>query len=163
MSCAETTEPIDLPFGLCTLVSRRKHEFNRVRQMAPVCTISIIFARWRQCTQRYSAVSCAKMAEPISVPTWIGTLAPPGEYDWTVHLRPRCGLMSNYLDHLLLYACTLVYEVVENTSTRHRNGIPCVVVEKIMTRWREDGGIVVEKICNVDELSIKILAIYLQQ
>jgi len=30
------------------------------------------------------------------------TLAPPGEYDWTVHVRWRCGLMSNYFDHLLL-------------------------------------------------------------
>jgi len=30
------------------------------------------------------------------------TLAPPDEYCWTVHLRWRCGLMSNYFDHLLL-------------------------------------------------------------
>jgi len=30
------------------------------------------------------------------------TLAPPGEYYWTVRLRRRCGLMSNYFDHLLL-------------------------------------------------------------
>jgi len=26
---------------------------------------------------------------------------PPGEYDWTVRLQQRCGLMSNYFDHLL--------------------------------------------------------------
>jgi len=32
------------------------------------------------------------------------TLAPPGEYYWTVHLRRRCSLMSNYFDHLLI--CT---------------------------------------------------------
>ena len=31
-------------------------------------TSSIIFARWRQCTRRQSAVSCAKMAEPIDLP-----------------------------------------------------------------------------------------------
>jgi len=37
-----------------------------------------------------------------SVPTWEGTLAPPGEYDWTVCLRRRCGLMSNYFDHKLV-------------------------------------------------------------
>ena len=30
-----------------------------------------------------------------------GSLAPPGEYDWAAHLRQRCGLMSNYFDHLL--------------------------------------------------------------
>jgi len=30
------------------------------------------------------------------------TLAPPEEYDWTAHVWRRCGLMSNYFDHLLL-------------------------------------------------------------
>ena len=30
------------------------------------------------------------------------TLAPPGQCDWTVRVRRRCGLMSNYFDHLLL-------------------------------------------------------------
>ena len=30
----------------------------------------------------------------------VGTLVPPGEYDWTVRLRQWCGLMSNYFDHL---------------------------------------------------------------
>jgi len=36
------------------------------------------------------------------------TLAPPGEYDWTVHVRRRCGLMSNYFDHLLLLGSIVV-------------------------------------------------------
>jgi len=31
------------------------------------------------------------------------TLAPPGEYDCTVHVPRRCGLMSNYFDHLFTY------------------------------------------------------------
>jgi len=30
-------------------------------------------------------------------------LAPPEEYDWTVHVRRRCVLMSNYFDHLFLF------------------------------------------------------------
>jgi len=35
--------------------------------------------------------------------SWEGTLAQFGEYDWTyVRLRRRCGLMSNFFDHLLL-------------------------------------------------------------
>jgi len=35
------------------------------------------------------------------------TLAPPGEYDWTIHVWQRCGLTSNYFDHLLLlYYCS---------------------------------------------------------
>jgi len=62
-----------------------------------------------------TAVSCAKIAAIWVVdsswvkeaqvqsysPTWEGTLAPPGEYDWTVHVQRRCGLMSNYFDHVL--------------------------------------------------------------
>jgi len=39
----------------------------------------------------------------------------------------------------------LVYDVVEKTSTCHRRRIPCVIVEKITTRRREDGGVIVEK------------------
>ena len=30
------------------------------------------------------------------------TLAPPEEYDWTVHVWRQCNLMSNYFDHLLV-------------------------------------------------------------
>jgi len=39
VSCAEMAEPIDLPFGLWTLVGRRKHnlKFNRIRRVAPMC------------------------------------------------------------------------------------------------------------------------------
>ena len=37
VSCAEMAEPIDLPFGLWTRVGRRKHMFNHIRQVAPMC------------------------------------------------------------------------------------------------------------------------------
>jgi len=37
MSCAEMAELIDLPFGLWTRVDRRKHEFSRIHQVAPMC------------------------------------------------------------------------------------------------------------------------------
>jgi len=37
LSCAKTAELIDLPFGLLTRVCQRKHEFNRVRQVALMC------------------------------------------------------------------------------------------------------------------------------
>jgi len=37
MSSAETAELIDLPFGLWTRVDRRKHEFSRIHQVAPMC------------------------------------------------------------------------------------------------------------------------------
>jgi len=36
VSCAETAEPIDLPFGLWTRVGRGKHKFNHIRQVAPM-------------------------------------------------------------------------------------------------------------------------------
>jgi len=36
-SCAKTAEPIDLTFGLWTPVGRRKHKFNRICQVAPMC------------------------------------------------------------------------------------------------------------------------------
>jgi len=115
---------IDLPLGLWTRVGRRKHEFNHVCQVAPVCTISIVFASWHEYTQWQSAMSWAKMAEPINLLfglwTWVGqkkhkfkrvqkgTLAPPGKYDWTIHLQRRCRLMSYYVDHSLIVviACT---------------------------------------------------------
>ena len=58
--CAKTAEPIDWPFGFWTWVGRRKHKFNCIRQVAPVCTISIVFATWRQFTRQHSALSCAK-------------------------------------------------------------------------------------------------------
>jgi len=37
VSCAKMAEPIDLPFGLWTRVGRRKHKFNRIHQVAPIC------------------------------------------------------------------------------------------------------------------------------
>jgi len=46
VSCAKTAEPIHLPFGLWTWVCPRKCKFNCIRQVAPMCTRSIVFTRW---------------------------------------------------------------------------------------------------------------------
>jgi len=46
------------------------------------------------------------------VPSWEGSLLLPCEYDWTVHLRQRCGLMSNYFDHLLLLLLSISNNVL---------------------------------------------------
>jgi len=43
---------------------------------------------------------------------WMRTMAPPGEYDWTVHLRRRFGLLSNYFDHLLLGSIVVLRPIV---------------------------------------------------
>jgi len=53
-----------------------------------------------------------------NVPRWKGTLAPPGEYDWTVRLRRRCGLTSNYLDHLFQLAVEMFKSLQMRTSLR---------------------------------------------
>jgi len=37
-----------------------------------------------------------------NLPIREGTLMPQGKHDWTIHLRRRCGLMSNYFDHLFI-------------------------------------------------------------
>ena len=42
------------------------------------------------------------LKDGANVPSWDGTLALYGEYNWTVRLRRRCGLMSNYFDHLFM-------------------------------------------------------------
>ena len=34
---AKMAESIDLAFGLCTQVGRRKHKFSSIRQVAPIC------------------------------------------------------------------------------------------------------------------------------
>ena len=36
------------------------------------------------------------------------TLAPPGEYDWTMCVLQWCGLMSSYFDHLLKNTTTVL-------------------------------------------------------
>jgi len=41
----------------------------------------------------------------VNVPTWKGTFAPASEYDWTLRLLRRCGLMTNYFEHLLCCCC----------------------------------------------------------
>jgi len=70
VSCAKMAEPIDLPFGLWTRVDRRKQKLNRIRQVAPTC--SLMRARWRHMVNTTES----------SV------------------FRQRYGLMSNYFDHL---------------------------------------------------------------
>ena len=36
-SCAKTAEPIDVSFMLWTRVGRRKHKFNHIHQVVPMC------------------------------------------------------------------------------------------------------------------------------
>jgi len=121
MSCAEMAEPMDLSFGLRIQVGRKKHKlivFARWRQCAQFQSYSpagtnvpnsaLPWAVQKQLNRSICHLGCGfRWAEGstssggANVPRWEGTLAPPAEYDWTVHLRQRCGLTSNYFDHLL--------------------------------------------------------------
>jgi len=56
VSCAETAEPIDLPFELWTRVDRRKHKFNRIRQVTPMCLHGR--AHWRHLTNTTEPYVC---------------------------------------------------------------------------------------------------------
>jgi len=38
--------------------------------------------------------------QPCTRAGW--TVTPPGKYEWSIRARPRCGLMSKYIDHLSL-------------------------------------------------------------
>ena len=63
------------------------------------------------------STSSIVFAGGANVPTWAGTLAPPVEYDWTVHLWRRCGLMSNYFDHLSHREILII--VMKNLASSH--------------------------------------------
>jgi len=140
MSCAETAEPIDSPFGMWTSVGQRKHKFNRIHQVAPMYPMTLCrelcknswtdqFAIWVVDSGRPKEAQVKSyLPGGANVPTWEGTLAPPGEYDWIVHLRRRCGLMSNYFDHLLSLCPQLGW------SACLLNGYP------VPTSWRQLRG-----------------------
>ena len=71
MSCAKMAKPIDLPFGLLTLVDPRQHNFNCIGQVAPMCP-------------------------PANVPSREGTLAPSDECNRTVRLLRQITLTTCY-------------------------------------------------------------------
>jgi len=49
VSCAKTTEPIDLSFWLWTMVDRRKQKFNPIRYVANriFCVVAVCVTRGR--------------------------------------------------------------------------------------------------------------------
>jgi len=57
VSCTKMAELIDLPFGLWTRVSRRKHKFYRIRQVAPMCSYGR--AHWRHLANTIEPSVCS--------------------------------------------------------------------------------------------------------
>jgi len=58
VSCAETAELIDLPFGLWTCVCRKKHKFSCTRQVAPMCPHEK--AHWRHLANTIESSVCGR-------------------------------------------------------------------------------------------------------
>ena len=54
--CAKTAEPIELSFGLWTLVGRRTHKFNHISQVMPVCPHGR--AHWRHLANTIEPFVC---------------------------------------------------------------------------------------------------------
>jgi len=102
ISYAKTDEPIDLPFGLLTVVGRRKEKFIRIRQVAPVCTNSVVFARFRQFARRHSTVSCAKTGEPIdlSFGLWTRVGRRKHKFNRICQMVPMCPHRREHWRHL---------------------------------------------------------------
>jgi len=119
MSCVKAAEPVEVPLGFWTQVGLKNHVLDGVH---------IPHAKWQFWggkgrplvkVQRLSAMGCAKIAESIEIPFGMWTpfglrkhvirwgcmclLAPPGEYDWTVHVRWQCDPFVKLLWPLVLF------------------------------------------------------------
>jgi len=121
--CAKTAEMIEMPFGLWTWVDSRKHVLDGAQmphakeqllrektcQGMPNDTLPWAVQKWLNrsicslgCGLGWAEGTQVQSCLPdcTNVPLWVGTLAPRGEYDLTICMRRRCGLMSNYFDNL---------------------------------------------------------------
>jgi len=100
VSPAKSAEPIEMPFGSWARVGSRNH----VLDGAPDRRGNFRANDMPGHARRHSVVSCAKMAEPIEKPCGLwtrigprkevlhGVLAPSGEYDRAVRVRPFCQI-----------------------------------------------------------------------
>jgi len=106
------------------LVGPRNHKFNRIRQVALVCPMTLCHELCKNRWANRFAVWVVDSGGPkeahvqsyspggANVPSWEDTLAPSGKYSWTVHLLRQCGLMSNYSGHLFYWFWKFVLQTV---------------------------------------------------
>jgi len=99
--CKKMTEPIDLPFGLWILVGRRKHKFNRVRQVGPMFPRRR--AHWRHLTNTIELSVCGGGAALCQI-----TLTTCSVSGRTCPARLSCRVVSN--------GSVLTYETESNSS-----------------------------------------------
>jgi len=75
-----------------------KDKFNHVRQVAPIYTCSVLFARWRQCAWQHSALSCAKMAESIDLLFGLWTQVGRRKHKFSgIRQVCQCALMGGHI------------------------------------------------------------------
>ena len=79
VSPAKTAEPIDMPFGLEDSVRPRNHVLDEV-QIAPYECAVFMARDMPGHARRHTAMSSAKMAEPIEMPLGVRTLVGPGNH-----------------------------------------------------------------------------------
>jgi len=121
VSCAKTAEPIEMPFGLWAWMGPRNHVLDWSRQVLRDVAMATNFGTQFAITGFVGYNFGCMIASGTLFDSRGGflgsnylmkrrchgkhfwflytgcTLAPPGEYDWTVRVRRQCGLMSNYL------------------------------------------------------------------
>jgi len=125
MSPVKTAKPIDMPFRLRTRVVPGNHvldggpdlpmgrgnveeEGRPIVHCGRLCkngwTDRFAFRLWTRVGRRKNKFSCIRQVTPICF-----------QYHWAVHVRRRCGLLSNYFDHLLhsAYSASSVYRASE--------------------------------------------------
>jgi len=87
-------------------------------------------------TQSSSAEGRTSMVwMPIGVYYMGSTLAPGGEYDWTVHVWRRCNLMLNYFDQFVIcdHDKTCLWNVLLFVMS---DAEPCCLHRFIVLQWR---------------------------
>jgi len=97
------TELIEMLFGLWTWVGPRKHVLDR----GPDTHLRAIF---REMPDRSKHGARKHVLHG-------GTMAPPGDYDWTIRVLRRHSLMSNYFDYFFSFISnttpwTNLYDIV---------------------------------------------------
>ena len=117
MSCAKAAEPVEMPFGLWARMGPWTRMESCIRWVQITSCEDTIFRETNMPWQalRLSAVSCAKMAEPIDLPlelwTWAGRrkhkfnricqVAPMGGHigaTWQIRLnRPSAAVLRPYV------------------------------------------------------------------
>jgi len=145
VSCAKLAEPINLPFGLWTLMSRMKHKFNRICQWRQCAVIrGHIGATWRMRLNRPSAAAmrlCVNLLWPLVYPLlgacpvlifYLQLTLPPLNPDVTSRsfFQVICQ-PSSCLYHLLVFPLYVIHLPClgsEHAATRFTRRILCTKI-----------------------------------